>query len=181
MPKKRIPKKLPMDLAPLIGPNKINSGEPMRKKLAYMNKKTQRIKLDDRWVEILQKIFLNTKNGLAAWDAYQVARESGQNIPDWVIGYFDRVAGALCRKGNKNENLPEYLEMQNSQGGRSAFTRYENYWEHRRAVVNLCQELYENPDETIDEACRKVVKKDRDLDIDYLRLKDLYNRMSLDW
>jgi hypothetical protein len=91
------------------------------------------------------------------------------------------VAGALCRKGNKNENLPEYLEMQNSQGGRSAFTRYENYWEHRRAVVNLCQELYENPDETIDEACRKVVKKDRDLDIDYLRLKDLYNRMSLDW
>ena len=169
------------DLAPLIGPDAMKPQDSISHKLAHLRKQAQRINLDRRWAEILEKIYMRTGNGLAAWDAYREAREREEIIPPWVMGYLDHVAANLCRKGNMIQGLAEYLEMKGTRGARSAFTRYENYWDHRRAVMDVLQEIYETPHQSVESACEKVLGRNKGLMIDSLRLKEIYNELHLEW
>src|SRR5687768_1648704 len=68
-------------------------------------------------------------NPLYAWDAYSLARATGEPIPEFVLEYFDRVAANFAKlqekpPGTKPElPIAKALEMKQSGAG-NVFTTY---------------------------------------------------------
>ena len=75
----------------------------------------------------LEKKFLQERNGLLAWQQYVLARDNNTCVPEWVLQYFDSVAGNLKKifdgapevKGDRISNKIAWAT--GLDGGRKAF------------------------------------------------------------
>jgi hypothetical protein len=77
----------------------------------------------ERRIRNRQREYEEQHNPLAAWEAYYVARvhrEWGIDVPEWVLGYLDRVALALL------------LDMQDEPAGEALSARLATALEFRR-------------------------------------------------
>jgi len=147
MPKKRVKKILPehLTMIPAI-PDDAPLADQLKTFFRIHNRHIE-------WVEVCRQDFENVGNPLSAWDGYAIARKSGQEIPGWVLEYFDMVAKRMLRSYNSAKDLPDILGFQPGWGGPGEFKQYLSYQAKRTAVAFVTHLLNSDPETTIDAAC----------------------------
>ncbi|MEW6429774.1 MAG: hypothetical protein AB1568_17275 [Thermodesulfobacteriota bacterium] len=123
----------------------------------------QRYATDPEWRASIQeqgrKDFEKTGDPIRAWSAYRLARDAGQDVPEWVLQYLDDAAVGLLRKENQTEDLARILGFNTKGGGVSPFRKGYDAVVRRRAVDDVNVILSDDDHTTVDGACERVAEK----------------------
>jgi hypothetical protein len=159
MAKKRT-KKLSSEIAPLIKKKRV--GDPKEQILNAFGRYNAFHERNEKWKSQFKTRYTEKENPLALWDCYDYARKMGEAIPDFVLEYFDRVAGNLFKGDNNLKSVGHCLELnvkKKNKGGHSAFTQYRSYLERRKAVFSVYQKIEDKPEMSVEAACYQVAEE----------------------
>ena len=152
-------KNLPEEFSALIIEKKADTAPERVKQLKnFLQTITAKQDRAKRWPDEFHKRYEKTKNPLAAWDCYIHSRKEKAPIPEFVLGYFDRVAQGLLNPGNDIKAVALCLEFNAPKrgGGHGDFRQYADFLQRRWAVFQVYQTMEDEPGLTIEKACDKV-------------------------
>lgn len=153
MAKKRATKPLPERYGKAVPKNTPKSLQLK----AWMETEDARFFGAKKWIELFHDDFENIGNPLAAWDAFMVAREYNEPIPDWVLEYLEMVGKRLLKAENTSSALPHCLGFLKDSGP-GPWKEYHLLQIRRTALSYVYRTAIEEPEKPIDDICVDAVE-----------------------